>query len=174
MVTIRRAVRSDASGIARVHVSSWKTTYKDLVPQSYLEKLDVNTRTMRWEELLCGDSVTFIAEEAGNLCGFINGGTSRESLGKHDCEIYAIYVLAEAQRRGIGKDLMHSLAQTFAQFGYRQPLVWVLAENPSRNFYARMGARQVADKPIEIGGARLIEVAYGWNSIDDLIRLASH
>jgi GNAT superfamily N-acetyltransferase len=173
MATIRPALANDARDIARVHVESWRTTYKGIVPQSYLEKLEVNARATRWEELLRGGSTTLVAEDAGSLCGFINGGPLRELLGEHDCEIFAIYILAGAQRHGIGKDLMHALAETLARGGYQRPLVWVLAENPSRDFYARLGGRRVADKLIDIGGAELVEVAYGWESMDDLLRRAS-
>lgn len=30
MITIREAIKKDASGIAAVHVESWQTTYKGL------------------------------------------------------------------------------------------------------------------------------------------------
>jgi hypothetical protein len=36
---IRRAELNDVVGIAKVHVDSWKTTYKDIVPDEFLIKL---------------------------------------------------------------------------------------------------------------------------------------
>lgn len=30
-MNIRRAILTDASGIARVHVDSWRTTYKNII-----------------------------------------------------------------------------------------------------------------------------------------------
>jgi hypothetical protein len=35
-VTIRRAVREDARAIARVHVDSWRTTYRGIVPEEHI------------------------------------------------------------------------------------------------------------------------------------------
>jgi hypothetical protein len=32
---IRKAVLTDAKGIAKVHVDSWKTTYDNIVPDQY-------------------------------------------------------------------------------------------------------------------------------------------
>lgn len=38
-ITIRKAVLTDAEGIAKVHVDSWKTTYANIVPDEYLDNL---------------------------------------------------------------------------------------------------------------------------------------
>ena len=40
--------------------------------------------------------------------------------------------------------------------------VWVLEQNRSRSFYEKTGARMATSKVIEIGGAKLMEVAYAW------------
>jgi hypothetical protein len=41
-------------------------------------------------------------------------------------------------------------------------VVWVLKENPARGFYERMGGVKVGEQMIEIGGATLPEIAFGW------------
>jgi hypothetical protein len=42
-------------------------------------------------------------------------------------------------------------------------LVWVIADNhPVRKFYAKLGGQQILEKPIEIAGVPLLEIAYGW------------
>lgn len=46
---IRRAIISDAPGIAKVHVDSWRTTYKGIIPQSFLDGLSYEQRTKLWE-----------------------------------------------------------------------------------------------------------------------------
>jgi hypothetical protein len=48
-------------------------------------------------------------------------------------------------------------------------LVWVLAENPSRRFYGRLGGRPVYEKTVIIGGVPLLEVGYGWQDVHTLI-----
>ena len=35
---IRKAIVEDATGIGTVHVDSWRTTYKDIIPDEFLEK----------------------------------------------------------------------------------------------------------------------------------------
>lgn len=50
-------------------------------------------------------------------------------------------------------------------------LVWVLADNRlGRGFYEALGATLVTERPVEIGGTSLLEVAYGWSG-DDFTRL---
>lgn len=41
---IRKAVASDAKGIAKVHVYSWRTTYANIVPDEYLTNLSYENR----------------------------------------------------------------------------------------------------------------------------------
>ena len=40
-----------------------------------------------------------------------------------------------------------------------------LAENPSRRFYEALGGQELSRQDITIGGATLVEVAYGWKDI---------
>ncbi|CAN5692951.1 hypothetical protein BH24ACT22_BH24ACT22_11430 [soil metagenome] len=41
-------------------------------------------------------------------------------------------------------------------------LLWVLTQNPSRRFYESQSGTMLGKRAIEIGGAKLEEVAYGW------------
>ncbi len=45
-------------------------------------------------------------------------------------------------------------------------LIWVLADNPSRRFYERLGGQLVREAEVELGGQRLRELAYGWKNLD--------
>ncbi|KAF0820926.1 MULTISPECIES: hypothetical protein [unclassified Cytobacillus] len=45
---IRAAELSDAEGIAKVHVDSWRTTYKDIIPENFLENLSYQSREELW------------------------------------------------------------------------------------------------------------------------------
>jgi hypothetical protein len=42
----------------------------------------------------------------------------------------------------------------------------VLATNPFRRFYEKLGGRLILEKPIERGGQPFMEVAYGWNDLN--------
>jgi ribosomal protein S18 acetylase RimI-like enzyme len=174
MATIRPATIADASGIAHVHVDTWRSTYSGIVPQAFLDSLDVDARAKQWEEWLAREGVhVFVAEDAGAVCGFISGGILHDGVHvaalNYDSEIYTLYVLAAAQGRGAGRELMAALAHRLVQEGLMRPVVWALEENPWCGFYERLGGKQVAQKTIEIGGAQLSDVAYGWDEIATLL-----
>ena len=167
---IRGAKPADARDIALVHVATWRSTYRGIVPDDVLNGLDVEQRTADWQGWLAEDnSLVLVAEEESGICGFCGGGALREPMGGGDAEIYAIYVLAEAQRRGMGGALLRALANGLAQRGFTRPVVWVLTENPARHFYTRLGAKPIGEKAIEIGGRQLLESAYMWDTIGQLV-----
>lgn len=47
-IKIRKAIVTDAKGIAKVHVDSWKTTYANILPDEYLNHLSYESREQMW------------------------------------------------------------------------------------------------------------------------------
>ncbi|WJQ01145.1 GNAT family N-acetyltransferase [Geobacillus stearothermophilus] len=166
---IRKATWVDALAIASVHVESWKTTYSGIVPDAYLETLAVGEKQTLWEKVLSqADHSVFVAEEHGRVVGFVSGGRNRASDGpaaRYDGELYAVYLLKEAQGKGWGRRLVQALARDLAQKGIHSLVVWVLAANPSRGFYERLGGEKLAEERVEIGGTVLSEWCYGWRDV---------
>ncbi|MGJ3223354.1 GNAT family N-acetyltransferase [Geobacillus thermoleovorans] len=169
---IRKATWVDALAIASVHVESWKTTYSGIVPDAYLETLTVEEKQTLWEKVLRqSDHSVFVAEENGHVVGFISGGRNRASDGpaaRYDGELYAVYLLKEAQGKGWGRRLVQALARDLAQKGIHSLVVWVLTDNPSRGFYERLGGEKVAEERVEIGGKALWERCYGWRDMQTM------
>jgi GNAT superfamily N-acetyltransferase len=170
---IREAALADVAAIAKVHVDSWRTTYAGIVPEDHLAKQSYRRREQIWRNNLAkraDHEFVYVAEDAsGEVVGFAAGGPERAGDPVHRGEIYAIYVLKTFQRRGIGRQLSEAIAQRLLQTGYDSMLIWVLAKNPSRGFYERLGGELVSEKPIEIGAAKLTEVAYGWKDLRLLV-----
>lgn len=162
-LSIRKATLQDAPDIARIHVVAWQETYHGIIPQSYLDYLNIDMRTQNWKSLVDqADSNIFVAVLDGQLCGFIGGGVVREPVEDFDAEFYAIYLFQAAKGQGIGRRLMRCLAERLRANGLAKVMLWVLADNPSRGFYERLGGQQIARKIATIGGADLLEIAYGW------------
>jgi GNAT superfamily N-acetyltransferase len=162
LVSIRLAGVADAAAIAHVHVRSWLTTYEGIVPAAHLATLNEGERTLLWQDWLRRDISVFVAECAGEVVGFAGGGPIREPRENYDSELYTLYLLKEAQGRGAGKALLGQVARGLMSQGHVSMLVWVLAQNPAAGFYSKMGALPVTRREIEIGGARLPELALGW------------
>jgi ribosomal protein S18 acetylase RimI-like enzyme len=167
---IRRATAGDSGAIARVQVDTWRTTYRGIAPQSYLDAMEIVPRAEYWRDhLAAGGSRVYVAELDNKVCGFISGCALREPLldfeGEGVGEIAAIYIVFEAQRRGCGRAMMRRLAEDLLQDGLKSAVVWVLERNPACDFYARLGGELVGRKAIQIGAADLVEVAYGWRDL---------
>jgi ribosomal protein S18 acetylase RimI-like enzyme len=171
---IRKATLDDADSIARVHVESWQTTYAGIVPQPYLDSLSREARAQNWRQhLAAADPLILVAEGEPGVFGFACGGKQRDPTLVYDGELYAIYLLRTAQRQGIGRALARAVAEDLRSRNCRSMIVWVLKLNPAVAFYKALGGVHVAEKPIEIGGTRLIEVAFGWSSLAALAPDAS-
>jgi ribosomal protein S18 acetylase RimI-like enzyme len=167
---IRSATISDAREIARVHVSSWLSTYRGLLPDDFLESLSETNYTERWKRVITeGTSKVVVAEEGVDVVGFASGGRERAGERGFEGEIYAIYVLDDAQRRGVGRELVRAMVDGLRELGLGNMIIWVLRDNRSaRDFYERLGGVYVRSQPITIGSATLEEVSYGWRRLDDV------
>lgn len=172
---IRLATAADAPAMGRVHVASWRTTYPGIVPDAALVRLDATVSAARWSRRFADPEYPqgiFVAEDdAGSVVGFATGGPERDGIPGHAGELYALYLLQEAQGRGAGRALVRAVADWLAADGVATLLAWVLAENHgARGFYERLGGRHVATKPYLIEGVALDEVAYGWTDTAPLRR----
>jgi GNAT superfamily N-acetyltransferase len=101
----------------------------------------------------------------GEVVGFIHGGPIREPLGGCDTELYAIYLLLQAQHKGIRPTLLSELAKCLEEDGPHSMAVWVLEANAAARFYEGSGAMRLTAKQREIGGRLLTVVAYAWPSL---------
>ena len=173
-VRVRAAVFQDAAAIARVHVDTWRSTYRGIMDEEFLRSLSHEQRQRNWEAAL-QDSKTqslFVAEDDQHeIVGFAACGPAREQKELFDGELYAIYVIQKAQRKQIGKKLVLFVSRDLKTRGFNSMLVWVLAGNPFKKFYVSLGGEQIASKIVEVGGRNLEELGFGWKSLDSLTEL---
>ncbi|MGE3802738.1 MAG: N-acetyltransferase family protein [Candidatus Kapaibacterium sp.] len=174
--TIREATVDDADEIARVHVDSWRTTYRGIVPDDFLDNMDYQERSERWRKWLSPDLsnrserlILVATNLASEIVGFGSGGKEREGNIPSEAEIYALYLLNEYRGKGIGRILTRELASQLQQEQYSSMLVWVLALNPSCRFYQHLGGVESQRKLINIGGKEFEEIAYRWENISTLL-----
>ncbi|MFC4558999.1 GNAT family N-acetyltransferase [Virgibacillus kekensis] len=170
-IKIRKATQQDAQQIAKVHVDSWRTTYRGIVPDSLLDSMSYDKREKKWKRKIPED-ILFIAEKNdGMVVGFASGGNERQQLYTgYDSEVYAIYILNEYQKRGIGRRLIRAVAQELSKQGFKALLIWVLEDNDSKHFYEAIGGQQLGHAQLEIGGELFTETAYGWTDIRELLK----
>lgn len=173
---VRDAQANDAASIARVQVDSWRTTYAGILPECHLAGLSYERAEQVWRGGLTNpnwQSFIAVAEApAAGIIGFACGGPERAGRPDYQGELYAIYLLQAYQLQGIGRALVSATAQRLLQRQLTTMLVWVLAANPARRFYEALGGVLVDERTIEIGGASLVEVAYGWKDMQPLAAIS--
>jgi L-amino acid N-acyltransferase YncA len=162
---VRAATLEDADAIAEVHVISWQESYRGLIPQSVLDTLSIPDRKVAWRNVFAhlGRYPVYVVEEERQILGFGNGGACRsEALGQ-EMEVYAIYLLARAQRQGIGSKLLRAVMSDFVVDGKKSAGLWVLRDNAiARKFYEKFGALPVGERIEHRPEYDRPEVGYAW------------
>lgn len=96
----------------------------------------------------------------------MNFGPEREQKRNSEGELYAVYLLQEAQGKGWGRQLFIQMLEVMKSMGYTSLLVWVLEGNPAIHFYKALGGKKVRQKEIEIAGELHQELALKWDSLN--------
>ena len=168
---IREATISDAISIAKVHIDSWRTTYKGIVSDEHLRKLSYSQKEKAWINIINDAQrdikYIFVAEdEKNNIIGFTSCGIEREGHTAFEGEIYALYIIKEYQNKGVGKLLFNRAVEKLNEMKFHSMLIWALEENNQASwFYELMGGKKVKEKYVDIGNDKFKEVAYGWINI---------
>lgn len=152
----RKACLADAGSIARVHVESWRSTYKEIVSDRYLDSLSIEEKKLKWERILSEDHHTMVSTtKDGVVVGFASVG--RERSGEYEGELYAIYLVRDFQGKGIGKELFSRSISSLKALGCHDMFIWVLRENASKTFYYSYNPEIVKEETIIIGGEGYVE-----------------
>jgi GNAT superfamily N-acetyltransferase len=173
-IAIRRASTHDAQAIARVRIDCWRTTYRGMIPDAYLDAMDVDASTALWNRVLSASPNTtsvFVADDDGVVVGFGAGNMLEEPRYALDAELSAVYVRRDRQRIGIGRRLVDAVASAQRDHGAHGLIVWVIAANKgARAFYEELRGALLVEQPFEWDGRPLVEAGYGFPDIDALIR----
>jgi len=172
VIAIRRARTADAPGIGAVHVASWRNTYAGVLPEPVLTGLSAPDQAGYYDRIIRGGAVVHVAVASGadaiergrnQVVGFITARRRRRGLAEG--EIETLYVLDDFRERGLGRQLLQAAMAHLAARGCTSAFVWVLADNPARWFYERVGGKRVADGMVDVGGVAVPQIAYRWDSI---------
>jgi ribosomal protein S18 acetylase RimI-like enzyme len=162
---------SDAEELARVHVASWRETYRGLLADAFLARMSEPGFARRFRRALANPDreVTLAAAGRYGLVGYAQGGPSRRGVAG-EAEIATLYVLRHAQGEGLGRQLMIETARALKAQGAASLMISVLRDNiRARGFYEHLGGRaEPARQEPGPGGRLLYEVAYGWADIASL------
>jgi GNAT superfamily N-acetyltransferase len=163
LMEIRKYKDGDSfDAISRVYAMSWKTAYRQLVPDDYLHNLTAT----RWVPLLRKECANLLlALEHDKIIGVSTYGAAQEKSYAGWGEVISLYLLPDCIRKGIGSRLLQCARKELADVGYQQVYLWVLKENEAaRCFYEANGFHCNGDIiTCEIGGKSLEEIRYVYD-----------
>ena len=160
---IRTATSGDASGIARVQVVTWQQTYRGILPDTFLDTLDVERSAESWRSVVADRRrVTHVVDSMG-IVGFCTSGPSRGDPSGFRGEVEAIYVHPAEQGQGFDTALVHAAMDWLAAKRLTPVLVWALEANTNAHgFYRSLGAQRLDTRLLRIADALYPEVGFGW------------
>lgn len=140
---IRAATTDDLLDLAKVHLVSCQAAYREVLPADVLNALSVDDFLEAWRHLLEGHGYrNLLGELEGRVVGFVSFGPARDPdvTPQTTAEIYGMYLHPSAWARGFGRALWHESLKTTLADGYREVVLWVLADNArARRFYEVAG-----------------------------------
>lgn len=157
---IRRFAKGDSiDAVSRVYALSWKTAYRGIVPQEYLDALPEN----RWSAFLAGElQQLWVVSDGEEIVGASTYCPARDPAYAGWGEIISIYLLPRCCRQGIGSRLLRASMEELFAMGFRDLYLWVLEDNlPARRFYEKNGFQWEGDAQTDtVGGKPLRELRY--------------
>jgi ribosomal protein S18 acetylase RimI-like enzyme len=172
-ITIRPIVPADAATIADLHTASWRSAYRGMLRDDYLDGDIASERRQAWAARL-GQPVDanygFIAESEAGPAGFVF------MLGQDDPTwgtlVDNLHVLPGLKGLGIGRRLLGAAAlETQRRYpGQRVHLFVYEANVAARRFYAGVGGREVERGPVDPpGGGSQIHWRVAWDDAAQLL-----
>lgn len=141
-IEVRWANYNDWKELGSVHSDSYRSAYKGIIPDDFLENFTAEKRQEYFQKVLSEGkekiAIMFVDKKA---IGFIIIGKCRdEDLDATYGEIWGIYLLKEYWGKGFGKRLINWGIDRIKENGYFRTALWVLKENENaRRFYEHLG-----------------------------------
>ncbi len=171
IMKIKRASEEDIKAVAKVYVDSWRTTYRGLVPNDYLDNLSYTDAEKKWEYFLNNENepcIYIALNDLGKIIGFASGKSI--DVEHFYGELFSLYLLQECRGLGIGRQLVSAIAKHFKKNNIDSMLVWVMKKNKSGvGFYERLGGKEYLRRKSEFGGMVVEDFAYGWKDVSVLV-----
>lgn len=161
---IREAIIPDIPRLAFISFTAWKQSYPGIIEQTYLETLSYKDR-LKSRHLFFqfpSPKICFVAVVEDIIIGFCDVSLARKAP-ETNCkgEVYALYILEEYKRQGIGTALWQATINYLHTQKLRPFKAQVLKDNMvARHFYEKKGGVLHNIIDVQIGSTSYEEVCY--------------
>ena len=137
-IQVRDAVDHDVPWMARLHVESWRETYRGLMADAVLDDPEFVSRRQRFWTAALSDpryaaNRIAVAERDGSLIGIAMAGPVIEPDVQWSAQLYVLYTYAAFHGLGAGAALLDAVIEPATTAG-----LWVADPNPrAQTFYRK-------------------------------------
>jgi|SRR5450631_907888 ribosomal protein S18 acetylase RimI-like enzyme len=169
-MTLRLAQVADEPAVARLHADSWRTAYRGILRDDFLDGAVVANRRELWStrfsEINRADQLILVSEERGEIqafaCAYLDADPEWGTL------VDNLHVVPGLKGKGLGRQLMAAVAEDVRRHALNAVLhLWVYEQNDqARRFYERLGglvSTSVAESAPD--GSRVNVLRYGWREL---------
>ena len=166
-VTLREATKFDSAAIAHLHAESWRSAYRGMLSDDYLDHRAHSERAALWQrrfsEVASKPFFAILAEVGAQLTGF--ACVFPQEHPEFGSFLDNLHVTPQNTRQGIGRQLLSAVAHRLIADKVPGGLyLWVIEKNSrARQFYAKAGAVEVERVELPMpDGSRLAEMRCYW------------
>src|SRR5579864_3013939 len=170
----RDATAKDAEAIAWLHAESWRSAYRGILSDDFLDSHVHEERRGTWQARFSGaESQRFfvlLAENAGQMSGFACVFPCPEDHAAFGAFLDNLHVLPRFTGQGIGRILLSQVVRRLQTSGSHSGLyLWVLEQNHrARRFYEKAGARVVGSEVHSMpDGQSVVALRCHWADLGD-------
>ena len=166
LVRLRRATVDDAPDIARVHVRTWQSAYRGLMPRALLDSLTFERRSGWWKgelELVADDHRPWVAVDDERVVGFVHAGpagTTRRAAGLARSTRSMSIPIARARASGATCCVMPPATSERTASGRRCSGCFSTTSRRGASMRRRVGRPTAAERVESLGGVDIKEVRY--------------
>lgn len=158
---IRRMTEDDLREVDALYVAAWKTGYKGLLPQDYLDMLKSKI-VDRSPKSYFFDEGSFVIADGGRIAAHVHARPAAEEEMSGWGEIHTMYALPEFWGKGHAGELFEYAVNWLCEKEFKKIYLYVLKGNErAANFYKKHGFNPTGDKIYcDVGGTTVVDIRY--------------
>ena len=156
-IKIRQASAQDIPLVHRLAKQVFFSTYEPLQPKekvAYLFSIMYSEAALT-EQMEKKNHVFLLVEDVSGYLGYASYELNYKESGK--IKIHKIYVMPNAQGKGVGREIIDSIADIASHNKVEILVLDVYRHNPAIHFYEKLGFKKVGEQVTEVGNGFVMD-----------------
>ncbi len=156
---LKEAAPVDAQRLAFMQLKAWRETYSGTLAFEAVSRATLDQRAEYWQSAMRQQGRWIALYELDStLVGFASVVCNT----RNEAELTALYVLADYQGKGIGRNLMEAAKSHVVRKGFGALSTLVLKDSPAQHFYRATGGEPVKTEMTSFLGEQVPVTRYRW------------